>query len=117
VWRILIAVGLVGCINQAAKVVNPPPEGGGTQTCAEIVEQCDAQCTNPLCLHGCTNGGTLEAQQQHDALLSCGERNGCTDEACMRESCTAEVDVCQASAVPAAGEAGDGGEPPLAPVI
>lgn len=94
-WRLLIVVGFVGCINQAAKIINPPPEGGGTQTCAEIVETCDASCTQPLCLRGCSNNGTTLAAQQHDALLSCGERNSCTDEACMRASCPGEIETCQ----------------------
>jgi hypothetical protein len=94
-WRILLCVGFVGCINQASKVVNPPPEGGGTLTCAQIAEQCDAQCTNPMCLHGCSNQGTLEAAQQHDAVLSCGEQNSCMDETCLRTNCSAEMDTCQ----------------------
>jgi hypothetical protein len=102
VWRTLIIVGLVGCINQAARITNPPPEGGGTLTCREIVEQCDATCTQPFCLHGCTNQGTAEAQPQHDALLSCGERNGCTDEDCMRANCMTEFDACQGPPAPAA---------------
>lgn len=106
-WRTLLLVGLVGCINQAAKVVNPPPEGGGMMTCAQIAEQCDAQCSNPLCLHGCSNQGTAEAAQQHDAVLSCGERNSCMDETCMRTNCEAEMTVCQGAPQP--------DEPVLAP--
>lgn len=95
-WRTLVLMGLFGCINQIANAVNPPPpSGGGTMTCAQIVESCDSQCTQPLCLHGCTSNGTTEAQQQHDALLACGEHNSCTDEACMRASCPTEVDACQ----------------------
>ena len=100
-WRTLIvfgALGPFGCINQVANAVNPPPQGGGTMTCAQIVESCDSQCTQPLCLHGCTNNGTTEAQQQHYALLSCGEKNSCTDEACIRASCPTEVDACQGPA-------------------
>ncbi len=94
-----LALGLLfsfaGCINQAAKAINPPPEGGGTLTCAQIVETCDSTCSDPLCLHSCSNQGTAEGTQQHDAVLACGERNGCTNEACMRTSCTAEVETCQ----------------------
>jgi hypothetical protein len=103
VWRILIVVALAGCIQRATALVNPPPpEGGGTLTCREIVETCDSTCTDPLCLHGCTNQGTSDAQGQHDALLSCGERNGCTDEECMRTNCMPEWEACEGPAAPAA---------------
>jgi hypothetical protein len=98
VWRILIVAGLLGCVNQAARLANPSSgegEGGGTLTCREILETCDSACTQPLCLHGCTGQGTAEAQPQHDALLSCGERNGCTDEDCMRANCMTEFEACQ----------------------
>jgi hypothetical protein len=95
----LMFAGLFGCINQAASIVNPPQgDGGGALTCREIVETCDSQCTDPLCLHGCTGQGTAEAQQQHDTLLSCGERNACTDEECMRASCMAEFEACSGPA-------------------
>lgn len=93
-WRTLLLVLVAGCISQAARVVNPPPEGGGTLSCREIVETCDSACTDPLCLHGCTGQGTAEAQPQHDVLLACGERNGCTDEDCMRTSCPGEIEAC-----------------------
>lgn len=83
-----------GCINQAARAVHPPPEGSGTLTCREIVETCDSACTQPFCLHGCSNQGTAEGLDQHETLLSCGERNGCTDEDCMRASCPAEIEIC-----------------------
>lgn len=97
----LILVGFLGCINQATRIVSPAPEGGGTLSCREIVETCDSACTQPLCLHGCTQQGHADAQQQHDALLSCGQRNGCTDEACMRESCPAEIEICLGPVPPA----------------
>ena len=32
----------MGCINQAARIANPPPEGGGTLSCREIMENCDS---------------------------------------------------------------------------
>ncbi|MFT3691737.1 MAG: hypothetical protein QM831_01265 [Kofleriaceae bacterium] len=102
---ILIAAS-IGCISQIQNAVNPPPSSGdgsgsgGGLTCAQIVETCDASCTQPLCLHGCTRNGTPEAQQQHDALLSCGEQHGCTDEDCIRTQCPNEVAACQASATP-----------------
>jgi hypothetical protein len=95
--RTLALAGLIGCISQVQSAMNPAPASGGgaTLTCAQIVETCDSTCAQPLCLHGCTSNGTPEAQQQHDALLSCGERNGCSDEDCIRASCPGEVDACQ----------------------
>ena len=110
----LIVAGLFGCINQAAGIVNPPPESGGTLTCREIVETCDSACTDPLCLHGCTNQGTADAQGQHDALLSCGERNGCTDEECMRANCMGEFEACQGPAEPVAEPATEPASEPAA---
>ncbi|MEO8553050.1 MAG: hypothetical protein ABI678_23920 [Kofleriaceae bacterium] len=97
----VVLAGTLGCISQVQNAMNPSPatsSGGGTLTCAQIVETCDSTCTQPLCLHGCTSNGTPEAQQQHDALLSCGEQHGCTDEACIRSSCPTEVDACQPAA-------------------
>ena len=108
--RIALAFGLtvvaatVGCIKQAVDAVNPAPEGGGTQSCREIVETCDKECTQIMCLHACTNNGTTEAASQHDALLSCGEKNGCTDENCIVANCQPEVDTCMGpEATPPAG--------------
>ena len=116
-------LGFAGCIKQAVDAVNPAPEGGGTQSCREIVETCDKECTQLMCLHACTRNGTTEAAQQHDALLSCGQNHGCVDEACMRSNCTAEIDVCMGPepAEPAGGPDGPAtspGEPvPTAPPV
>ena len=85
---------LTSCISQAKQAIAPEPEGGGTLTCKEIVEQCDAQCSDPLCLHQCTPQGLPEARAQHDALLDCGQSHGCTDQSCMEQSCAAEVAAC-----------------------
>lgn len=88
-----------GCINKAKEAVTgPEPEGGGTLSCKEIVEQCDSQCSDPLCLHRCTPQGTEEARAQHDALLDCGQRNGCSDQDCMEQSCGAEIQACMGPA-------------------
>jgi hypothetical protein len=112
--RALVLVGLFGCINQVQSAISPAPTGGGggTLTCAQIVETCDSTCTQPLCLHGCTSNGTPEAQQKHDALLTCGEHNSCTDEACIRASCPTEVDACQG---PASAPTGPANPPPAGP--
>lgn len=67
-------------------------------TCREIVENCDSQCGDPLCVNRCTGEGTQEAQGQHAALLDCGQRNGCTDQACMEQSCPTEIAACMGPA-------------------
>ena len=113
-WRSLILVLLcLGCVKQAAQIANPAPEGGGTLSCREIMETCDSACTQPFCLHGCTNQGTAEAADQHEALLGCGERNGCIDEECMRANCMGEFETCQGLAPGA--EPTDPNAPPADP--
>ena len=92
---LLAAMILSGCLSQAQTAIDPPAEGGGTLTCAEIVAQCDAQCSDPLCVRRCGDQGTAEAAQQHDAVVDCAQRNGCTDEPCIRANCAAEANVCQ----------------------
>lgn len=94
--RVAVALGfaLIGCVSQAKQALAPEPEGGGTLTCREIVEQCDANCSDPLCLHQCTPQGTEEARGQHSALLDCGQRNSCTDQDCMQQNCPAEITTC-----------------------
>lgn len=88
------SVALVGCIQQAKQAIAPAPEGVGTLTCREVVEQCDSQCSDPLCVNRCTGDGNEQAQGQHAALLDCGQRNGCTDQACMEQSCPDEISAC-----------------------
>jgi len=94
--RAVLIVALAGgCVSRAKEaLVGPEPEGGGTLTCKELVETCDASCSDPLCLHRCSPQGTPDARAQHDALLECGERASCTDEACMRASCPTELAAC-----------------------
>jgi hypothetical protein len=103
--RLVLALFLVaGCLKQVNEVIAPEPAGGGTLTCAEIVEQCDASCSDPLCLHRCTSQGNQEGQDKHAALLACGQRNSCTDEPCMRAGCPGEIEACmgpQPAATPA----------------
>ncbi|MBA3396652.1 MAG: hypothetical protein H0T89_28735 [Deltaproteobacteria bacterium] len=92
--RVLLVLALAGCVNRAKEALAPEPEGGGTLTCREIVETCDSACSDPLCLHRCSPQGIPEARAQHDALLSCGENHGCTDEECMRTNCPTELETC-----------------------
>jgi hypothetical protein len=103
--RVLFGFALVigGCIKHAQQIIAPEPEGGGTLSCAEIVETCDRECGDPLCLHRCSAHGTPEARPLHDAMLACGQRNGCTDEDCMRTSCAAEITDCLGEHVPSTG--------------
>jgi hypothetical protein len=91
---LLTSIALAGCIKQAKDAIAPAPEGVGTLTCREVVEQCDAECSDPLCLNRCTGEGNEAAQGQHAALLDCGQRNGCTDQACMEQSCPTEIATC-----------------------
>lgn len=97
--RVSLCLLLVGCVSKAKEVVTgPEPEGGGTLSCKEIVEQCDSQCSDPLCLHRCTPQGTDDAKMQHDALLDCGQRNGCSAQDCMEQNCSAEIQTCMGPA-------------------
>jgi hypothetical protein len=102
---------LAGCIAQASAqmqtAINPPATGGGTLSCRQVMEQCDAQCGDPLCVRRCGDQGTPDAARQHDAVVDCGMRNHCTDEPCMRASCNVEVEACYGEALPP-----PGGEPP-----
>ena len=95
---------LAGCmINTSGLGFQPAAQqqqqaGGGTSTCAEIVQNCDAQCHDPFCLRGCTAQGSPEGATQHTALLDCGQSYRCMDESCMRANCPTEVGTCEASA-------------------
>jgi len=87
---------LVGCVQRVQEAVEPtPPSGGGTLTCRQIVEQCDAQCSDPMCVRRCGDQGTPEAATQHNAVVDCAQRNGCLDEPCIREQCAVEAETCQ----------------------
>lgn len=111
-FAIVLFVALAsGCISKAKEALAPEPEGGGTLSCKEIVEQCDSQCSDPLCLHQCTPQGTEEARAQHGALLDCGQRNSCTDQACIDQNCAAEVQTCMGPADAPADAPGDAAVP------
>jgi hypothetical protein len=118
--RLALLFCLVGCISKAKEAIAPEPEGVGTLTCREVVEQCDSQCGDPLCVNRCTGEGNQEAQGQHAALLDCGQRNGCTDQACMEQSCPTEIAACMGpttgapadQAAPAPEQGGAPGEAP-----
>ena len=91
---LILGLALFSCVSRAKEAIAPTPEGGGALSCREIVEQCDRECTDPLCLNNCTGQGTPEAAPQHAALLDCGQRNGCSDEDCMRANCPQEIETC-----------------------
>lgn len=101
VLRATALLCLAGCISQmtasATRAVSPPASGGGTLTCRQIVEQCDAQCGDPLCVQRCGDQGTPDAAREHDAVIACAQRNGCTDEPCIRANCSGEAAACQGS--------------------
>jgi hypothetical protein len=116
--RVVVIVALLGlgCLSKAKEALQgPEPEGGGTLTCKQIVEDCDSQCSDPLCLHRCSPQGLPDARAQHEALLECGERASCTDEACMRASCPNELTACigpEETAEPPAASGPPGDTPP-----
>lgn len=92
----LACLFVFGCIQRVKEAVEPePPSGAGTLTCRQIVEQCDAQCSDPMCVRRCGDQGTPEAAAQHNAVVDCAQQNGCLDEPCIREHCSAEADTCQ----------------------
>lgn len=91
----VITIALAGCIMRAQQAISPPAAGGGTLSCREIVEQCDSQCNDPLCVRRCGDQGTPEAAQLHNAVVDCAQSNGCMDEACIRSSCGPQADACQ----------------------
>jgi hypothetical protein len=112
VKKLALLIALAGCISKAKEVIAPQPEGVGTLSCREIVEQCDSQCSDPLCVNRCTGEGTQEAQGQHAALLDCGQRNACTDQTCMEQSCPSEIAACMGPTTDAPAE---GATPPPEP--
>jgi len=108
---------LAGCIAQARASLDPPATGGGTLSCRQIAEQCDAQCTNPMCVRGCGNQGTPDAAALHNAVVDCAQRNSCTDQECLETQCGAEYQACRGPD-PEIGDPSPAEElPPLAPVV
>lgn len=107
-----------GCIAQARASLDPPAAGGGTLTCREIAEQCDAQCTNPMCIRACGNQGTPDAAALHNAVVDCAQRNNCLDEECIHAQCETELQACRGPE-PAGDQPAPAAEepPPLAPVV
>jgi hypothetical protein len=114
--RVALLIALAtGCISKAKEAIAPAPDTVGTLSCREVVEQCDSQCGDPFCVNKCTNEGNQEAQGQHAALLDCGQRAGCTDQACMEQNCPNEIAACMNAAtapVPASAPAPDSSAPP-----
>jgi hypothetical protein len=94
--RILLGLLLfAGCIVQAQNAISPPATGGGTLTCRQIAEQCDVNCTDPMCLRACGNQGTPDAAALHNAVIDCGMRNSCMDQTCLETQCGAEFNACK----------------------
>lgn len=97
--RLLLVLAFVlglGCVQRVRDAALPaPPSGTGTLTCRQIVETCDRECTDPMCVRSCGEQGTAEAAALHNAVVDCAQTNGCMDEPCIRERCGAEADACQ----------------------
>lgn len=114
--RLLALLLFAGCLAQARASLDPPASGGGTLSCREIAEQCDSQCTNPMCVRACGNQGTPEAAQLHNTVVDCAQANGCMDQACLEAQCNAEYLACRGPD-PEGGEPALDEPPPLAPVV
>jgi hypothetical protein len=100
---LLFSLFSLSCVSQAKQAVAPEPDGTGTLSCREIVEQCDSQCGDPFCLQRCSGQGHAEGASQHQALIDCGQRNSCTDQDCMQANCPGEIQTCMGpEAAPAA---------------
>ena len=91
---VIATVALLGCMKQAQQVMGPDPEQVGTYSCREIVENCDSQCSDPICVNKCSEQGTREAQPQHAALVDCAQRTSCMDRDCMEQNCPQEIQTC-----------------------
>ncbi len=121
--RICIALSLfvsttAACISQAKQAVAPePPSGTGALSCKEIVEQCDSTCSDPFCIQRCSEQGNADGAAQHHALVDCGQRNSCTDQACMEASCPTEISACMGDAQPGEGGPSPGHGEPMPPVV
>lgn len=113
--RPLLLLFLAGCIAQARASLDPPAAGGGTLSCREIAEQCDAQCTNPMCVRACGNQGTADAATLHNAVVDCAQRNNCLDEDCLHASCESEYQACRGPESTPAEE--QSAPPPLEPTV
>lgn len=112
---VLFLVIGAGCVSRAKEAIAPEPQGVGTLSCREIVEQCDAQCGDPLCVNRCTGEGTEPAQGQHAALLECGQQHGCTDQQCMEASCPNEISACMGAPADSGSAAPEQQSPGAAP--
>ncbi len=115
--RLLLSMSLVGCIAQARASLDPPASGGGTLSCRQIVEQCDAQCTDPMCVRACGNQGTNEAAMQHNAVVDCAQRNSCMDQTCIETACGAEAATCRGPEPEGEPQPNNEPPPPLPPVV
>src|SRR5512139_690263 len=93
-------------MKQAQQVMGPDPDAVGVLSCRDIVESCDASCTDPICVNKCTEQGTPDAQPQHAALVECAQRNSCMDRNCMEANCPAEIQTCMGQEIP------NGSDPP-----
>lgn len=116
--RLLVLSLLVaGCIAQARATIDPPATGGGTLTCRQIAEQCDSQCTNPMCVRACGNQGTPEAAALHNAVVDCAQRNNCMDGDCIQASCGPEYEACKGPDPEGEPQPSNEEPPPLPPVV
>ncbi len=115
--RLVLYVLLAGCIAQARTAIDPPASGGGTLSCWQVVEQCDTQCSNPMCVRACGNQGTVDGAALHNAVVDCAQRNSCVDQECIEAQCNAEAQACRGPEPEGEPVPNNEPPPPLAPVV
>ncbi len=87
------------CGAQAQACFGGGPVATGNDTCDEVYD-CFVDCTTDACYQTCYEGGTADAQQQIDAMLTCFDSSCGTIEdedawvECVQTSCVNELNAC-----------------------
>lgn len=84
------------------------PDGAG-DSCNAIVA-CVQACPDDPCAQACADKGSPAAKELLNALLDCGDLNGCSDGECLRMNCASEIAACASDGPPSGGK-NDGGPP------
>jgi hypothetical protein len=80
---------------------DPDPDSG--LSCTKVLDCIDA-CPTNACVDTCVADGTDKARDLAETLLTCIERHGCADFACVESRCGTELETCDAD-----GRGGGGG--------
>ncbi|MFP4597274.1 MAG: hypothetical protein ACLFVJ_03420 [Persicimonas sp.] len=69
-----------------------PPEH--IATCSELLD-CHSRCrADPDCIDACDDAATAEARSQEQALVSCINSAGCSNQQCIMENCGHKMNAC-----------------------